>query len=478
MTDRFAGAQAVADAVLFEGYLLYPYRASAAKNRVRWQWGVLVPQGWGADSGETSANRTECLVELRGLLHLRVRYLHLETRTVLDTSGNEVDALIVGDARHVPFEEGLPRHTDATLTRAELLAGVTIPITEPATTTAEEVPGGRVVRTREALAGAITVGATELPGPYDVLRLRIDVRCVPAHAEPDTDDPHAGDPGWGDPGHERTSRARALRRSLIGTHVMLAAEGSFVSPTDPPEWAAGLVATCRSEHLWPALAGGDDRSDLLLSAPIIVGDHARIADESPIDLFDGTENDEILTLRTMVLTDEEKAEARATDPRAAALVDAVDALPPEILERLHGAIRTLRPVGSSRAPDTAWGRVDGIPTLHTPRGGDAPDAVPPATTPWWDPAADSSVDPETDSVLVGSTPVAKGSAVILRPGLAGSDAQDAFLAGMRATVQAVVHDVDGRVHVAVSIDGDPAAELQIAHGRHRYFRPDELETPT
>jgi hypothetical protein len=76
-------------------------------------------------------------------------------------------------------------------------------------------------------------------------------------------------------------------------------------------------------------------------------------------------------------------------------------------------------------------------------------------------------------------PVAKGSAVLLRPGPGPSgqstDAQDAFLAGMRATVQAVLHDVDGAVHVAVSVDGDPAAELQLAHGRFRYFRPDELE---
>ncbi len=462
--DLFGPAQAVADAVLFEGYLLYPYRASAAKNRVRWQWGVLVPQGYGADSGETSANRTECLVELRGpdaRLHLRVRYLHLERRAVLDASGTPVEALQAGDARHVPFEEGLPRHTDATLTLAELRAAasmpIAVPVTEPGAETVEMVEGGRVVRTRDPLAASVAVRAEEVPGPYDVLRLTIDVRNEGRAASGAT-------------------RAEALRTSLIGTHVMLAADpGSFVSPTDPPEWAADLVAGCRSEHLWPVLAGPDDRSDLLLSAPIIVGDHATIAPESPIDLFDGTENDEILTLRTMALTDAEKAEARATDPRAAAIVDAVDALPPEILERLHGAIRSLRPAGGTPGPDIAtWGAVDDIPTLRTPAGGDGPDVVPPASTPWWDPGADASVDPETDSVLVGSVPVAKGSAVILRPGRS-TDAQDAFLAGMRATVQAVVHDVDGRVHVAVSIDGDPAAELQLAHGRFRYFRPEELE---
>jgi len=66
---------------------------------------------------------------------------------------------------------------------------------------------------------------------------------------------------------------------------------------------------------------------------------------------------------------------------------------------------------------------------------------------------------------------------VLRPGR-GGDVQDQFLDGASATVHAVVHDVDGGVHVAVSVDGDPAAELQIAHGRFRYFRPDELEVPT
>ncbi len=449
--SRFADIAAVADAVLFEGYLLYPYRASAGKNQVRWQWGVLVPQGYGLDSGETSTNRTECLVELRGpgaQLHVRVRYLHLEQRTVLDPDGRPVDGLDVGNVRHVPFDEGLPRYVDATFDRAGLRAGAQLPIREPGGETVQEYPGGRVVRTRRPLAATATLLATELPGPYDVLKLSIEIRN-------DT----AGDPA--------ASRDVALRSALIGTHLLLAADpGSFVSPTDPPQWAAPYLADCRSEHAWPALAGPPERSDLLLSAPIILGDHPQIAPESTIDLFDGTENDEILTLRTMALTEAEKAEARATDPRAAAIVDAIDGLPPEILGRLHGAVRSLGGRSSSgRSPD---GR-----SLR-PAGADAPDVAPPESTPWWDPAADTSVDPDTDAVLVGGVSVAKGSAVVLRPGRS-ADAQDAFLAGLRATVQAVVHDVDGAVHVAVSVDGDPAAELQLAHGRFRYFRPDELE---
>jgi len=48
MTTQMDVARQVADAVLYEGYLLYPYRASARKNQIRWQWGVLVPLAYAA----------------------------------------------------------------------------------------------------------------------------------------------------------------------------------------------------------------------------------------------------------------------------------------------------------------------------------------------------------------------------------------------------------------------------------------------
>ncbi|MFR9805925.1 hypothetical protein ACL02T_27090 [Pseudonocardia sp. RS010] len=450
----FADAAAVADAVLFEGYLLYPYRASAQKNRIRWQWGVLVPQGFGADSGETSANRTECVLETRGrgpVLHLRLRFLQRERRTVQGPDGVPVDAVEVAGVRHVPFEEGLPRHVDAVLPLVPGDEAVEVPVHVPGGGSVETLraPDGTVVgglaRSRDPLDAAVRVRVDEPTGPYPVLRLSVEVR-----------NDATAPPG--------STREEALDRALIGTHLLLAAErAAFLSPTDPPEWAAPYVAQCRCRHAWPALAGPEGRSDLLLSAPIILADHATTAPESTIDLFDGTENDELLTLRTMTLTDAEKAEARATDPRAAALLDAVEGLPPEYLERLHGAVRSLTPVAA-----------DPIPTLHTPAGGDGPDVTPPDRLPWWDPAADAAVDPDHDTALVDGVPVAKGSAVVLRP-RPGADAQDAFLAGLRATVRAVVHDVDGAVHVAVSVDGDPAAQLQLAHGRFRYFRPEELE---
>lgn len=438
---------AVADAVLFEGYLLYPYRASAQKNQLRWQFGVLTPDG---DATEPGRNRTECLLEPDDAthLHVRLRFLQLQARSPQTPDGVAVGDLVVDGRRHLRFDEGVPRQVDAVLAVDDLLRGeATVPILLPAARETEPLgDAGSVVRESWPVRGRLVVSLTDLPGPYLVHRLRLDVvndgTCAPG-----------------------APREEVLRTSLIAAHTVLAAPGAvFLSSTDPPRWAEPFVADCTNEHTWPVLAGPADRHDLVLSSPIILADHPQLAPESTINLFDGLENDEILTLRTLVLTDEEKAEARATDPRAAGIIDAVDAMPPEILERLHGAIR-------SRRPATAGG----IPVF----GADSPAEQPPERLPWWDPGMDTSVDPDTDSVPVGGVPVAKGSPVVLRPGCTGdgrsSDAQDRFLDGMRATVQAVVHDVDGGVHVAVSVDGDPAAEMQLAHGRFRYFRPDELE---
>ncbi|MFC4945985.1 hypothetical protein [Pseudonocardia sp. GCM10023141] len=457
---------AVADAVLFEGYLLYPYRASAQKNRLRWQFGVLTPA---SDGTEPTANRTECLLEPKpgAELTLRLRFLQLQARTPLTLDGHAVDDLLVDGVRHTCFEEGVPRTVDAVLAVDDLLTGITVPIDLPAAVETEELRDGagtlvgRIQRESWALTGRIVLTAVDLPGPYLVHRLRFDVINDAACA-----------PG--------APREEVLRTSLIAAHTMIAAkQASFLSLTDGPRWAEPATEECVNEHTWPVLAGPDDRDDLLLSSPIILADHPQLAPESTINLFDGLENDEILTLRTLVLTDAEKAEARATDPRAAHIIDAVDAMPPEILERLHGAVRSLRPLGKPDDP--------AVPTFSTPGtdtsvfgtavpafGSDSPAARPPAQQPWWDPGQDASVDPDTDSVLVGDIAVHKGSHVLLRPGRS-SDAQDRFLDGMRATVQAVVHDVDGGVHVAVSVDGDPGAEMQLAHGRFRYFRPAELE---
>lgn len=461
MTPALDRVGAVADAVLFEGYLLYPYRASAQKNQLRWQFGVLAPKAWAEQAAENWYSRTECLLEPEpdDVLHLRLRFLRLRNRSVQRRRGSgyaDVDRLTVGGSLHLPWDEGLPEVVEDELPVAELLAAQReIPVELPGSRTEEPLvdadrPVGRLVRTSWPISARITVAAEPVPGPYGAVRLRVHVVNTAEDGDSDRD--------------------TALRRSLIGAHTLLAVTGGrFVSQADPPEWARPAVEACVNEHTWPVLAGEPARPNVVLSSPIILSDFPEIAPESPNELYDGTENDEILTLRTLALTDAEKREARATDPRSAALVDAVDAMPPEIFERLHGVIRSMSPPGQGLRAEhptpPRFGEVlDEIPTYTDETGG----------KPWWDPGADTSVDPETDSVVVAGYRVAKGTQVVLRP-TGRADAQDLFLVGQPALVEAVLHDVDGEVHLAVSLLDDPAAQFQAAHGRYRYFRPDEIQ---
>jgi hypothetical protein len=162
-------------------------------------------------------------------------------------------------------------------------------------------------------------------------------------------------------------------------------------------------------------------------------------------MFDSTEIDEILSLRVMTLTDEEKAQARATDAHAAAIIDRCDQMTPADLQRLHGILREPHAEGPGLTGDQ-----------------------------WWAAEAAAEVSPDTDSVLVGTTRVARGSLVRLRPSRR-ADAQDMFFAGQEARVSAVHADLDGQTHVAVTLLDDPAAELHDWYGRYLYFAPDELE---
>ncbi|ACZ86738.1 hypothetical protein Aros01_00767 [Streptosporangium roseum] len=432
-------ARRVADAVLYEGYLLYPYRASAAKNRVRWQFGVLVPPGFTA-TAEPSASVTECLLERAddAVVRLRLRFLHVRTRSVERAEGGghrPVAELTSGERTYLTFEEATEREVEAVLPISALLdAEQTVEVRVPGDRSAELILApsgereGRVVSEHLPLRAALRAGAERVPGPYGLVRLRVRVENTA---------------GWDGP---EAAREQALRRSLISAHLLIGVTGgAFVSLLDPPEWARPMAQDCRNVHTWPVLVGEPGHRDVVLSSPIILYDYPDIAPESPGDLFDSTEIDEILHLRTLTLTDEETRQARATDPRAAQLIDMVGDMPPELVERLHGVIRYL----------------------------DTPARE--AATPWWDPAADAGVSPETDSVTVSGVEIAKGSRVRLVPGRRRADAHDMFLAGRTAQVEAVLLDLDGARHLAVTLDEDPGADLHRSHGRFLYFAPDEVE---
>jgi hypothetical protein len=244
----------------------------------------------------------------------------------------------------------------------------------------------------------------------------------------------------------------AIRLSLVGTHVLVVADGAgFVSLLEPPEAAAAAAERCRQRRCYPVLVGPTVSSDVVLGSPIILYDYPEVAEQSAGALFDSTEIDEILTLRVMTMTDAEKAEARATDPRAAEIIDRCDQMSPDTLRDLHGVLRDPHGV---QAPSEAV------------RG--------PGEVPWWDPAADESVQPDTDSVVIKGVRVAKGSLVRVHPSRR-ADAQDLFFVDQVARVTAVLSDVEGETHVAVVLVDDPAADLHDWYGRYFYFGPEELE---
>ncbi|MER7463086.1 hypothetical protein [Streptomyces sp. NPDC097981] len=459
--SRFAVARQVADAVLFEGYVLYPYRASAAKNRLRWQFGVLVPPAWGPAHGEHSFQRTEVVMEPRGAATLAVelRFLHAQRRTVEqarpDGSFEAVPELHLPDRVLVPWDEGTEERVEMTVPVAELEEGeVSLPFARPAREETEPVPGadgrvvGRLVRRTERADGVLRLRAEQLDVPYRAFKLTAVVE--------NTSD-WAPEAGGGD-------RDAALPRSLVAAHLLLGlSAGSFLSMTDPPEWAKASVAACANRHTWPVLAGEPGGADVVLSSPIILEDHPGIAPESIGAMYDATEIDEILALRTAALTDQEKREARGTDARAAAVIDLADTMPPEVLDRLHGAVRALREVTGPGVPAP-----DRFPELQDEEAVFRPE------TPWWDPAHTDPAAPARDRIPIGGTSVGPGSRVLLRPGLRRTDAQDLFLHGRTAQVEAVLHDVDGGVHLAVTVEGDPGADIRREQGRFLYFQPDEV----
>ena len=501
----FELARKLADAVLYEGYLLYPYRASAAKNQARWQFGVLMPRRWSEQGpDEPWTTQTECLLEPDDDTTVRVlvRFLHVQAKSVeaVDIEGGtfrEVPALSVDGSELVAWDEATEHEVTVEAPLARLLDGELVrPFDRPGGRRVEPVHSaagklvGRTIRQRWPVQGEVKLSAERLDGPYGLVRLRLRLENASV---------------WRDPAADR---ATALRRALVAAHSLLGVDlGVFLSLLDPPEWAKPAAAACQNLHTWPVLIGEEGRRDAMLSSPIILYDHPTIAPESPGDLFDATEIDEILTLRTMALTDAEKQEARATDERAAAIIDRVDAMPPELLDRLHGAVRYLRGVeGAADGPEPGTpvpgmpepgmpepgmpepgtpvpgtpephSPVDGPPTGRVARGGSVSDrlSTAPELVPWWDPGADRTVSPETDGVVVAGVTVAKGTRVRLRPGLRRADAQDMFLAGRLASVEAVFLDVDGNRHLAVTLDQDPAADLQRWHGRYLYFSPDEVE---
>jgi hypothetical protein len=344
----------IAEAVLYEGYMLYPYRASAVKNQQRWNFGVLCPQSYSEQQNGSDAwmMQTECLM-LGGStaqLSVKIRFLQIVNRSIakpaqalhefprdreLELNIPEfeiVDKLQIGDQTFVPWQEAMerevifpPLHPAASCHESllfDFLAGSEL---EPLRDQNGSI-AGVILRAGEALEGSIEIES--LPVQEGVFKVCSRIRNL-TPLEP----------------AQHQERANVLMYSLVSAHTILGVEnGQFVSLLDPPEALKSVAADCRNIGTWPVLVGEEGDRNTMLSSPIILYDYPQIAPESPGSLFDGTEIDEILSLRILTMTDEEKHEMRQSDQRAREILERTEQMPPEQFIKLHGALRGLHPL--------------------------------------------------------------------------------------------------------------------------------------
>jgi hypothetical protein len=341
----------IAKAVLYEGYMLYPYRPSSVKNQQRWNFGVLCPLSYSeAQKGsEAWSMQTECLVEgsSRTGIEVRVRFLQLVARSVgeltlpiRELQAGEVpefrlvEKLTVNGRVYQPWQEAVEREVILPPCNVEAMGYRLLPtafnfFAEKQFEQLRDSDGrivGVLVREREPLCGAIEVLSERVGTELFKVSVRI-LNTTPFEAG------------------KHCTREDALLSSLVSTHTVLGVhDGQFVSLLAPPDSVSDVAATCKNVGTWPVLVGEEGQCDTMLSSPIILYDYPQIAPESAGDLFDGTEIDEILSLRILTLTDEEKREMSQSDERARQMLERTETMPVEQLMKLHGVLRGLRPL--------------------------------------------------------------------------------------------------------------------------------------
>jgi hypothetical protein len=435
----------VVQAVLYEGYILYPYRASAKKNRQRFTFGRVYPEAYhvAQNGAEPCLMQTQCLVEGAGArLDLTVRFLHPLAREIgqlaapLDELPNpdrpdffhEVPELEVDGTLYPAWQEAMERDAQLAPTLLADLAAApqTVPFLFPASRAIEAIRdhagkiAGVIVRRQAEIAGRAEISAERI----DDSVFRLTVRVF--NTTPMTAALIAG-------------QDAVLMRTFASTHAILhVADGAFISSLEPADAYAGAIAACKNVGTWPILVGDEAKRDrdCMVSSPIILYDYPKIAPESPGNLFDGGEIDEILTLRIMTMTDAEKNEMRRVDAQARAILERTEAMPQEHLLKLHGVMKPVENFGE--------------------------DFFNPAT--------------RAESVTVNGVALRKGDKVIIRPNKR-ADAFDMAVTGKIAIIESIEQDAEDKMHLALVLEDDPGKDLGFMRqpGHRFFYGTDEVE---
>jgi hypothetical protein len=417
---NFAAAEKIAAAILYEGYILYPYRPSAIKNRQRWNFGTLYPRVYAEAQRPQEPFRliSECVVINAGnaTLDLKLQFLQLLRQAAHDDEKLTDPSL--------EWEEAIERtaHLDS-LHLTDLIANplnITLQLDPPT------VPGRN-------LSASLTLTVEALPNGAHKIRLELQ-NATPL------------------PSVAAANREEALPQSFVSAHILLGvADAEFISLLDPPDLYKAAVAACSNIGVFPVLAGDEPNRNIMLISPIILYDYPKIAPESEGDFFDGTEMDEMLTLRVLTLTDAEKEEMRNGDPRARRILERTEALTSEVMMNAHGAIRGLRELRPN------------VPVNTHPFGA-------------WDPFAEQEEKPAPESVRVFGVDLHVGDRVRIWP-QKQADIMDMAIKGKVAIIEAIEQDFEDQVHFAVVLDDDPGREFgMMRQPGHRFFySPEEVE---
>jgi hypothetical protein len=303
---NFDGVEKIAAAILYEGYILYPYRPTAIKNRQRWNFGTLYPRVYAQAQRPEEPFRlvAECMVvaDETASLDVRLRFLQLVRQ--------EQSVPLLSDPS-LAWDEAVERTSEhSNLRIGELLSS-------PLSLTVAASPELRI---------ALTITAHKLEDGACKLRLEVqNASSLPSGPE--------------------AKRDEALPASFVSAHLLLGITGGeFISLLDPGEAYRASVAACSNQSVFPVLVGEEPERSMMFCSPIILYDYPKIAPESAGDFFDGTEMDEMLTLRVLTLTDAEKQEMQNGDPRARRILERTEALTNDAMLKAHGVIRELRDI--------------------------------------------------------------------------------------------------------------------------------------
>lgn len=432
----------IVNAVLYEGYILYPYRASSPKNqRQRFTFGRVYPQIFSEkeNGAEPCAMQTECLFRARTespRLKITLGFLQPIAReigafeTILEKLPEDgafrfqnVPQLEVAGKTFQAWMEAVERAVSTNVNNFDAPVGMSFvcPASENRESIQNENGGiaGVILRRHELLEGRIETKVTRLQDDL----FRICARVVNLSSV----------------NRDEIEKAEnVLLRTFASTHFTLEAEGGeFVSLLEPPPELKAYAEDCKNIGCWPVLAGDKAAGDrkTILASPIILYDYPEIAPESAGEFFDGTEIDEMLALRVVTLSDAEKREMQGEE-FSRRILERTSALEPNEFQRLHGTRRDL----------------------------DAADES------FFNPAQ------RLERVTVEGTEFKIGDRVVIRP-KRRADAIDLMLSGKLAIIEALEQNVDGEVHLALVLENDPGLELGMARqpGHRFFYTPDEVE---